>query len=88
MARKVRIYLSLKEKGDEDDMYPQHVLQMMAAKIRENCECEDIFDGQKDGTTSHTYINHNLGIEYFIKDQFGEIQIIIEERSTTNEEMK
>ena len=57
----------------------QEDLQNMARQVRENCKVTEI---ECNGNSTCTiYENKNLGIKYWIKDNFGHISEIIEARS-------
>ena len=56
----------------------QEELQEIAKKIRENCEVETIEKTSYGCCT--VYRNRNLGLKYWIKDDFGHISEIDEAR--------
>lgn len=56
----------------------QDELQEIAGKIRHNCDVSEIHT--MDGYTCTIYINKNLGLRFWIKDTFGHISEINEER--------
>jgi len=61
----------------------QEQLQEIAGKIRANCKIEerDGHEGDVFGTYVCTiYINENLGLRYWVKDEFGHITEIDEAR--------
>lgn len=61
----------------------QEQLQKIAAQIRRGCKVEerDSHDGDMFGTYTCTiYINENLGLRYWVKDEFGWITEIDEAR--------
>lgn len=62
----------------------QEQLQQIAKQIRENCTVVQIHDQSKmygDGKACTEYQNENLGIRYWIHDNFGHISDITEARS-------
>lgn len=56
----------------------QEELQKIAKQIRENCECSEIKD--MGDYTCTIYVNENLGLKYWIHDDFGHISTIDEAR--------
>ena len=67
----------------DDKARTQEELQAIAQKIRRGCKVEerDNFNGGEFGTYTCTiYINENLGLRYWVKDEFGWITEIDEAR--------
>lgn len=61
----------------------QEQLQNIAKRIRENCkvtECSPVMCQNDDGYVCTIYENKNLGLKYWIKDEFGHITEIDEMR--------
>ena len=60
----------------------QEELQKMAKAIRTSCKCMKIVNhNNDDGHACTVYVNENLGIRYWIHDDFGKIETITEERN-------
>ena len=57
----------------------QEELQQIARQIRTNCTCKETKNMGDYNCT--IYINENLGLRYWIKDSFGHISEIDEERT-------
>ena len=57
----------------------QEDLQKIAKMIRSNCKCKEISD--MGDYTCTIYVNENLGLRYWVKDEFGHITEINEERA-------
>lgn len=62
----------------------QEELQSIAGQIRKHCKVQSIsmVAGQhNDANICTIYVNENLGLRYWVKDEFGHISEIDEERS-------
>ena len=57
----------------------QEQLVEIAGKIRKTCRVEDICDPGDYGTCT-VYVNEALGIRYWVRDDFGHIEEIVEGR--------
>lgn len=62
----------------DDNARSQEALQEIARKIRQSCKVEKVIKSNDGACT--IYRNENLGLKYWIKDEFGHISEIDEAR--------